>query len=196
MARIAKQRPEIKTGKPKPKLKKDKVISNAKKDDQSPEFEIIGDVQLRVLHDKGADRTTVTMYPKVPENFIVFLKEIITIPDMKKNDMESAPVKDYYKQILAEFPNDPDKRKKLRDNYLSRIKRANSDWRKFNYTSTLNFYILYLEGSPAQTQYLHYQLPGANHQVFINIEEYKNEVMRNLEMNIAAKNNEYHVLNK
>lgn len=134
-------------------------------------FEIIGNVMLKVLHEKQYDRTTLFLYIKVPEDNLVVLRDVSTTPEIKLTPAGNRPVKEIYKDIRTKFPNDPVKQKEEKEKFLMQVKdNYGNDWRKLDYQiTTFNLCVMPAIGRPSQTQDFSFQLPGTFHSVNVNI---------------------------
>ncbi len=80
------------------------------KKDKDSNFIIIGDVKLKVLHEKKLDRTTLFLYIKLPKGFDVVLKDVLTTPDNK------SMVKDANRETRRRYQ---ELRKKIREGTAS-----------------------------------------------------------------------------
>lgn len=158
------------------------------------EFFIHNDVKLKVLHEKKKERTTLTLYVKLPAKYCIILGDIVTNPDLKVPDYSKKTIKDYYKKIDKENPGNPDK-KQEKDKFLANVKgKYGKDWRKVDYHSTFNFCIINCDIDYVRTEYLHYQLLGTDHSVDVNIgacdgNDIPNTVLENLLIKYTEKNN-------
>lgn len=157
-------------------------------------FFIQNDVKLKVLHEKEIERTTLTLYVKLPSKYCLILKDIITTPDLKVPHYDKKTIKDYYKKIDEENPGNPEKKEK-KDKFLKNVKgKYGKDWRKISFHSTFNFCIINCAEDSERTEYMHYQLAGTDHSVDVNISECDGNdipqfVLENLLLKYTEKNN-------
>lgn len=138
------------------------------KKDKDSHFIIIGDVKLKVSHEKKLDRTTLFMYIKLPKGFGVVLKDVTTTPDNRKMVKNANRNTRERYQVLRKKIKEGTATPNEKQEFESIKNQSNSNWKKQEYQTVFEFCVIDIDGDD-RTEYLEYQLPGADHNVNVNI---------------------------